>query len=273
MKTVLSLFILAILPSIIISQDLSPSQIRERIDKATPAELPQSPRVAKSKSDAEDEHLKGKVRSVTEADLETDGKTLKLSLESFYDKEGALTKEISYDYRGNPWSITVYGYLDGKRVSNSAEISYEYDPPPAAPPPGTPRKVQAPADKRYEYSDVYKYDGAKRLIEKLLYRSNGSLVDRRVYSYSDSNVELVVYDESGKENSRTIEKYDSKGDLIEATYPHVGNRYGTSIYHYKYDEFDSHGNWVRRTLTGKEGQYGGSQKDFQGTEIRTITYY
>lgn len=273
MKTAFLFIFLLTLPLLGFAQSLSPAEARERIDRATPEALPQSPRVSKARTDAQRERLKGKVRIVTDSVVEPDG-TNRMRSESYYDESGYLTKRVLYDYRGNPWSIRVYGYIDGKRVSKSASITYEYDPPPAMAPPGSgPRPTQAPADKRYEFSYEVKFDDSKRPVEDILYSNNGTLLSREIYSYNGDTVESVSYDKSGKETERTVRKDDAKDNLIEKSSPRTDGSYGTSIYRYKYETFDSHGNWLRATVVGKVDQYGGGQKDFQQTEIRTITYY
>ncbi len=182
-----------------------------------------------------------------------------------------LRKACHTTIKGDPWIIRVFGYLDGKRISKGSYLAYGYDL--AAPPAIKPAAPEPPADTRYEYSDVFNYDNAKLLVETLLYRNNGVLLSREVFSYNGDTVESTTYNGSGKVNRLAIEKYDRDGNLIEASYPHPTGAYGTSVYRYKYEAFDSHGNWTRATLTGKAGQYRGGQKDFQQTEIRTITYY
>ncbi len=271
MKILLPFLILLIVPTFGLAQVLTRAEALERIEKATPASLPQSPRVSKTKTDVEDERLKGRVRSITSAVLESDGATPRIRHEYFYDESGGLTKQVLYDHQGNPWSIRVFGYLDGKRISKGSYISYGYEPP--APPATKPAAPEPPADTRYQYSDVFKYDDAKRLVEKLLYRNNGVLLSREVFSYNGDTVESTSYGGSGKVDRLTIAKYDKKGNLIETSSPHPDGAYGTSVYRYKYEAFDSQGNWTRATLTGKQGQYRGGQKDFQQTEIRTITYF
>jgi hypothetical protein len=47
-----------------------------------------------------------------------------------FNEKGNRIKEITFDDRGNPSEISVYGYLRGKRVVNSNTITYEYNPPP-----------------------------------------------------------------------------------------------------------------------------------------------
>jgi len=103
----------------LLSQADVDAEIQRRIDEATPSPLPQTPAARKLKSDAEDEGLKGRVKSVftEEADLSgtwTVSKRKPASMD-YYNEQGNRTKSIAYDYRGNPFDITVYGYLDGDR--------------------------------------------------------------------------------------------------------------------------------------------------------------
>jgi hypothetical protein len=135
-----------------------------------------------------------------------------------------------------------------------------------------PRADAAPSDKRYEFRFDYRYDRSKRLIEELLYRNNGELSGRTAYSYAGQIVEVVSYSGANRETQRRIEKYNAKGDMIEETSP-AARGYSESITRCEYEELDSHGNWLRRVLIGKAGQYGGGQSDFRFTNVRTITYY
>ena len=86
MKTLLPFLILLIVPTFGFAQVPTRAEALDRIEKETPPSLPQSPRVPKAKTDVEDERLKGRVRSITYAVLESDTATPRLSRESFYDE-------------------------------------------------------------------------------------------------------------------------------------------------------------------------------------------
>jgi len=274
MRSTLLLIGLIISPTLGMSQMLTPAEAQQRIEKATPPALPQEPRVPRPTTDAQDDRLRGKVRVMTDAVIASDGSTRK-RWESYYDESGYLTKTIFYDYKGNPSQVQVFGYIDGKRVSKtSAGIRYDFDPAPIVPPAGdTVKRSQPAADKRYDSSFTYKYDALNRLAERAGYSSNGTLGGRTVYTYSGDTVETDSYNGSGDVYDREIDKFDSKGYLIEMSLPQPAGMYGDSIYRYKYESFDAAGNWLRATVTGKLGLYGGAQKDLQYTEVRTITYY
>lgn len=252
------------------SQTLTSAEAAEKIRQATPAALPQTPVVKKAKSDATDEGLKGRVKSVS-VSVEETGKS-RIRTEQYYDNVGNLTKRIYYDYQGNPSDVTVYGFLDGKRVFETVSIRYDYDPPPPKSPPGSRSEPIPPADERYDYSSEYKYDDSGKLIEQITYSNTGKVLSRVVYTHEGNKRERTTLDSKGQISSVTKEIADSKDNLVEVIYPARGS-YGESIYSYKHEKFDSHGNWTRRTVTGKAGRYDGGQTDFQRAEIRVITYH
>jgi hypothetical protein len=193
-----------------------------------------------------------------------------MSSEDLYDKDGMSTRLVAYDYQGNPWQIVIYGYIDGKRVTSLGYITYDYDPPPAAARPGSGPKL--PADTRYAYSYEYTYDDRGRLTEKLTYANTGKLSGKVTYAYDGDKRERTSSNGDGKNVSKAFEVYDSKNNMIQVTYPGT-NSYGDSEYTFKYEKFDSHGNWTRRIQSGKDGQFGGGQKDFRKVETRIIKYY
>src|SRR5829696_5763635 len=96
-----------------------------------PSPLPQLPVVQKGATDAEDQHLKGKIKKIVEESEDRSGtwsfQGRKLDSTTYFDEYGALIQRDSYDSNGNPFMITVYGYIDGKRVSNSRTTRYASD--------------------------------------------------------------------------------------------------------------------------------------------------
>jgi hypothetical protein len=249
--------------------------IAKKLQEVTPNALPQLPVVKKTKSDAEDDGLKGKVRLVSESreDLTktSNSSGMKLSFENYYDERGNQVKYIYYDYRSNPDSITVYGFIDGMRVSDTGWMHYEYNPPP---PPIIPavKETPKPIDLRYGIKYEYKYDEKNRLKEISTYNNKGEFNSRIIYIYIGNKLEKTSYGRDAKVNSKTIEIFDDKGNLIETT--RVGNeKYPDSKYIYTYESFDKKGNWTKRKVSGKAGQYNGGYKDLQYIEYRTITYF
>jgi hypothetical protein len=134
----------------------------------------------------------------------------------YYSGRGNLTKVEFCDYKGNLSEITVYGYLDGARVSRRKSIEREYNPPPMiiASPPGATRPK---FDPRYSNKFTFQYDDRKRLIEKAWYLNNGELTIRYVYKYSGNRREEFVYTSDGSLNQHYLSILDPKGNEIEET--------------------------------------------------------
>lgn len=255
--------------------------IAQRLIEATPAALPQSPIVKKLKTDAEDDGLKGKVKSVTQTEEDLLGVRsfvgIKTAFEEFYDENGNRIKHIGYNPEGIPNSITVYGFINGLKVAKFGEnISQGYNPPPPAPAPMSMMpnaEKPKPVDARYSEGYEYKYDDKGRLQEIVYYRNNGEMRDKKVYTYDGSKVDISSYGKEGKIFYKTIEVVDDKGNTIEKTFDRQSSQFSNSVYTYKYDSFDAKGNWSKRTVTGKDGLYGGGFRDQKYIEYRNITYY
>lgn len=80
---------------------------------------------------------------------------------------------------------------------------------------------------------TYDYDSAGRMIEKTVNSS------RYVYEYTDeSTVEIVTYDEEGREKTRTRQEYDRDGKLLAYTSSNYGKVSVSRNYTYEYDEKD-----------------------------------
>lgn len=250
--------------------------VAKKLQEVTPVLLPQSPVAKKTKSDAEDDGLKGKVKLISESreDLTTASNLngMKLSSENYYDEKGNQVKYIYYDYRSNPDSITVYGFVDGMRVSSTGWLHYDYNPPPPAPAALPNKETPKPVDLRYAVKYEYKYDEKNRLKEISTFNNKGEFNSRIVYIYTGNKLEKTSYGGDAKVISKTIETFDAKGNIIETI--RVGNeKYPDSKYTYTYESFDIKGNWTKRTVTGKAGQYNGGFKDRRYVEYRVITYY
>lgn len=260
----------------LLSEEQVQATLRKKFEEAAPAPLPQEPVAPKLKSDAEDEGVKGRVKMIESEDQDLSGtwtvQTRKLSDIKYYDRRGNLTKRESWDYQGNPSDITVYGYLDGARVSNSGYVRYEYDPPPAMAPPPPPGQTALKRDSRYNFKYTYKYDDKGKQIERGMYSNNGKLWQRRVSTYEKQQQENRYYDENGRLNSKYIEKFDEKGLVIESESWDVATEKIRERTAYQY-EVDTQGNWIKRTTlkwTTKDGQ-----SSFVPSYVtwRKITYY
>lgn len=114
----------------IVSEAEVKAEIQRRFKEATPQDLPQEPALKNQQSDAKEENLNGKVSKIIEESENITNdvakKNRKISQTREYNKEGNLTKVVRIDYRGNPDSIEVYGFIDGKRVSRTGYVKYPF---------------------------------------------------------------------------------------------------------------------------------------------------
>lgn len=262
----------------LISQAEVDAELSRRYEAMKPSPLPQTPAVARPTSDAQDEGIKGKVKKVIEESEDRSGtwgvQGRKTSSIEHYDQNGDLTQRDLYDSQGHPSQITVYGFLDGKRVSSSktdndkANVFTVLGPPSPAIQ-GPPRK----SDPRYEYSYEYKYVDGK-LVERQMVYNNGRKGMRYAYKYSPNQVEKLVYTEEGKLNQRYLSILDANGNEMERTNFGVVNYdiYGDRKYKHSY-EFDAAGNWVKKITLKEVKENGVTSWQPAYISYRTITYY
>lgn len=248
---------------------------RQKIADTTPSPLPQEPVTPRPRSDAEDEGLRGSVKTAFRESEDLSGTWAvgrrKPSATEYYNQRGNLTKRESYDWKGNLFDIVVYGYLDGSRVSHFKSIQYEYDPPPmiVATPPGAEKPRY---DQRYSYKFEYKYDDRNRLTEKVMYGNAGKLALRYVYKYTGNQKEEFVYSADGKLNQHYLYTLDDKGNKIEETVFEAPSGSIRDKYSYSY-EFDAKGNWIKQTTSKWVTKDGRSYYEPSSVDYRTITYY
>jgi hypothetical protein len=126
--------------------------------------LPQETAVKKERSDAEDDDLRGKVKTLTgESKDLTDGPWSKYGRHftsiTDYDTRGDRLKSVSFNGDGVASNVTVYGYIDGARVDKSAIVQ---------PNPNrwtivgeTPRVPPHAPDPRFNSKWIYKYSNGK----------------------------------------------------------------------------------------------------------------
>lgn len=247
----------------------------EDIAKAEPPQLPQESRAKRVGNDVSDGNLVGRVKSVLEESLDlTDTWALQTKKrDSFdqYNEEGYFLRRELYDYKGNLDTIKVYGYIDGNRVSRSSYIQHEYNPPPplVASPTNAPEKKW---DRRYDARYEYRYDDQKRLVEVKSFLSNGDLSHRVVYKYEGKQVETLIYLKSGELNQNYLALIDEKKNEIERTARDPRDGAIGTKYVYQY-EYDSKGNWIKRTTSKEVTKNGSSTLEPQYVDFRTITYY
>ena len=144
----------------ILTEDHADAALKQKAAEAEPSPLPQQPVLPRVQSDAEDEGLRGKVKTVFTESEDLSGtwsvQGRKPNWREYYDTLGNLTKRETYDYKGNLFEITVYGYLDVGRVSRSKRIEREYNPPPIAM--ARPAGPTPKPDPRYSNKFTFQYD-------------------------------------------------------------------------------------------------------------------
>lgn len=253
---------------------LSDPEITEEALKAGPGPLPQTPEAPRAGSDAEDEGLRGPVKSVrSEIRYLSETPFTQSGTQSWittYNEKRNKVRTDSYDFKNNLYLITIYGYLDGSRVSTSKLILREYSPPVAIGGGGY-RPSNKPTDPRYKHRFEFKYDDQKRLIEKTDFSSNGDLVERAVYKYEGNQKEELVYLADGSLSHRSLDVLDDKGNVLESTDFAPDGSVGSKL-SYTY-EFDSNGNWTKRTRSWIAGSERLRQLNGPSVQVRTITYW
>ena len=249
--------------------------VKTKAAEAEPTPLPQEPVAARVGSDAADDGLRGKVKTVFQEDEDLSGtwsvQGRKPAAKEYYDERGNLTKREFYDYKGNLDEIMVYGYLDGARVASRKSIEHEYNPPPMmiASAPGATR---AKSDPRYSNKFTFQYDDKGRLIEKTWLLSNGEVSIRYVYKYSRNQREELVYSSDGSLNQHYVSVLDATGNEIEETTFETRDGSVRSKSKYAY-EFDAKGNWIKRTTSKWVTKDGKSDYAPAYVDYRTINYY
>jgi hypothetical protein len=247
---------------------------KEKATAAEPKPLPQEPMAPKIASDLADDGLRGRVNTLFWEAQRISGTAPAAARKprsmEYYDERGNQTRRDLYDFKGNLLEITVYGYIDGTRVSRSEIIQQEYNPPPimVAPSGEAPPK----RDPRYAVRYTYQYDNKKRLTEMSILGNDGKLRLRYVYKYTDRQKEEWVYSENGSLNQHYLSTLDEQGNEVERTTFKTFPGTTESKYAYVY-EFDSQGNWIKRTGSEWVTNDGRSYYEPDNVHYRTITYY
>lgn len=174
------------------------------------------------------------------------GDSGRLNMQKYYDAAGEVYIEATYSYdgRGRPAEVISYNVKQGTLLSRKV---YEY----------------APGD---EYVAVREYWGAT-LREELGYvrGARGRVVECRRLSLLSRSKATPGY------AGRTVFSYDAQGNLTaEISYTADGKVESQADFSY---EFDTYGNWVKRTSIIQDIGSEGSTKMTQEITYRTITYH
>jgi YD repeat-containing protein len=253
--------------------------VQKKIAAATPPALPQSPGDGRIRSDAQDENLRGKVKSVATRRADNasrDYPKRKLVREDFYNEAGNRVRGIDWSDDW-PTAVTVFGYIDGMRVSRGGIVEYAAGerPPTEGCVPLVHSIVepeQPVGDTRYGTRWVYKYDGRGRLVEEIHLNNRGATLTRTVYNHETDTRRVVSHFAAGIEPlARVIEIIDPQhGNVIEER---LHDEFGevNLIRYYSY-KFDDRGNWIEQKVTEREPNDKGRPKPVEAA-FRTIEYY
>jgi hypothetical protein len=114
---------------------------------------------------------------------------------------------------------------------------------------------------------IYTYDDEKRTKEVASYNPDGSLKERIVYTYDDkwNQIGRAAFESDGTPNYTELQFYE---DINDAGSRFLGKLSGKSQVEF---EYDSHGNWTRKTHLIQSGKDDKPQR-YQ-IEERVITYH
>lgn len=258
------------------SKESTDELVKKMVEENTPKPLPQFPVAQKAATDAVDDGLMGKVKAVFEETQfikgEKAGSPRQKDNEDYYNELGNLTKSIDYDdTSGLPFQITVYGYINQKRVSRSGHVQYGNEIGGIIV--GSPTGTVTRRDNRFDYRFAFKYDQSNRMVEKTRYDNAGKIWTRLVFKYTGDSVEEILYDEAGKVNMRSLKKLDEKKNPISTTYYNSPMDGWDSIYTYEYLEFDKEGNWLRQNMSKSRSFQGVVKEEWIMAKFRAISYY
>jgi len=248
----------------------------------TPEALPYAPRQARPANDLAHAALKGRVRAIIEEQQESLKSSREPFSETHYDPEGYLIRQIIYASLGYPSEITVWGWIDGMRVSDSRMIAYPLDVElngketteliqsmPASPEdPVAPVEKKA-RDPRYTTRHEFKYDAQNRVVEKKEFGDDGELNWTENTTYGPDT--RTTEHSSDFRKTRSVETIDPYGNVTEEKVFGADGKL-ESNYLYKYT-LDTKGNWRIRRQSEKTIVKGKSVVKSGPTHFRTIAYY
>jgi hypothetical protein len=238
----------------------------KKIEDATPSPLPQGPVPSRVGRDARDKGLKGRVRTIVES-MDAPGEFKGISDEYLFGADGNYLRTVSYK-NGFPNEVTVWGYLNGSRVSKGKEVQYSAGEKPKSAGIELIQESGGREDGLFDLRFTFAYDPLGRIVEESSFNNEGALWDRLIYGYTGSQRDKRDHDGDGNEINRTEETLDKDGNILEEREYGADGKVSTTRFHTY--EFDSHGNWtVQKTFEAK----GRTGRKLLWTTFRTVTYY
>ncbi len=242
--------------------------IAEKIKSATPETLPQCPPAFPMMTDLKEKGLNGKVESISIERQESTGERF-VREQTAFDKNGRISKTITFEFDGRPDSVRVYGCIDDKRVSRSGYATYEnrfFGMPPLRP-------GAKPRDPRFtnSYEIMTKSNGD---IEKtILYGNDSTVYSSSEYVYGNGVLEITTTDSDGDVTWKGTDTFDANGRIAKQ----VSHRFGQNGVEwrntYTFVSFDKEGNWTKRTGRYEYFKNEKIEDTSEYTEYRSIKYY
>lgn len=202
-----------------------------------------------------------------------------------YDAKGNLTEEQWYDHTGRLGGRTVYTFDEnGNQTSRASYLAdgtldwkniSKYDAN------GNKTDVSQHHGNTLKYKILYSYDSKGRILEQETFEFNRTPASfpshlphpgKVVYTYDDEKrtKEVATYQVDGALIHKVVYAYDERKNetgftLFNADGSLSSKSRLTNI------EYDSNGNWTRKTLL-KQSDKGGQPQPYH-VELRVITYY
>ena len=198
--------------------------------------------------DAQEEHLKGRVKSVLTTVRTPQGRIVGQPVRQNYNRDGYFTRNTYYDTMGNPVIIVNYTYDKKKRTIVADMLGL--------------------ADSLRQHT-VYSYDKKNVLQKVTTYDEANKELSSITYDYNDFGyVRYATYTEGENMIYKGANKfrYDTEGHLAERCSYYLTTLRQAFLYTYYYD---SEGNWVEAYVfhvTPSEGY-------LYQVISRQITYY
>ena len=225
-----------------------------------------SPFLQEQQTDREFRNFKGRVKTVTveRANVtQADGKPVEAARQMqqvlTFDANGNLLTDKVYQ-QGQEFDLRTYSSVDGEWVVKHEVLSKS-----VVSGVGPGRTSNEPQDSRYSAKIKYEYDSRGNRTAIAWVRPDGVAYLKYVYKLEGNQHEVSVYRENGSFSHGWIDTLDDKGNPVETTNVLPGpKRQSETKSKYTYHEFDSQGNWTKRTET---------RGDTTRISYRTITYH
>ena len=190
----------------------------------------------------------------------------RLMEENSYDATGALEAQDKYVYDGTTPAVLSKTTFDEKGEKKSV-YTYFYDA--AKRPIGWQTQY---ADGTVHKKNVKEYDAEGKLKQEYSMNASGTVFERITYSSQadKSSSRVSSYDDAGKLRDETVSLRDQYGNVVEESHFLAdGSLDWKNVYDYHYDD---HQNWIQKSSTQENQQFGKVVTQLVAVTYRTIAY-